>query len=96
MTVVRKTISINKKLYDTIQKLRGNMIASGLDLSFTTTVNVVMVSGLMGCEEFNEEIWAEIANFFKGEQAENIDTIIEQYEQFLLQKLKDLREVNEI
>ncbi|MFO7872125.1 MAG: hypothetical protein R6U26_00610 [Candidatus Undinarchaeales archaeon] len=96
MTVVRKTISINKKLYDTIQKLRGNMIASGLDLSFTTTVNVVMVSGLMGCEEFNEEIWAEIANFFKGEQGENIDTIIDQYEQFLLQKLKDLREVNEI
>lgn len=98
MTTVRKTITIKEDLESTIQKLRGEMISQGLDLSFSTTMNIVVVSGLVGCEKFDQEIWAEIADFFEEapEDEEEIEKIIKPYKDFLLSKLKRLKKEHKL
>ena len=94
--IIRKTITLDSNLYNTIQKIRAGLISNGLDMSFTTTVNVVLISGIVGSEKFDDEIWKEIAQFFQSGPEDNIEDIISQYTEFLLSKLKRLRELHNI
>ncbi len=90
----RKTITLDDVLYETIQKIRAGLISNGIDMSFTTTVNVVLTCGILGSEKFDEEIWKEIADFFSGNPEEDIESIIDNYTEFLVQRLKKIRDIH--
>ena len=95
--MIRKTITIDDELYELLQRLRAKMIGQGKDMSFAGTVNIVMMSGILGSEKFDEKIWSELAEFFEHPKIEDnveqeIEQLVNNYTVYLLRKIKKLEE----
>lgn len=86
--VVRKTVTINDALYNVIQAIRGKFIGDRIfeDMSFSTALNMILLGGIAGCDDFDEETWKTIRSFL-AEEKEKID--LEGFKE----RLKELREM---
>lgn len=93
----RKTLTIDDELYEMLQKIRASMISHGMDMSFTTTANIVMVSGILGSEKFDDKIWEEVAEFFAETKQMHVasEEPVNHYTEYLLRRLAKLKEVHE-
>lgn len=94
----RKTITIDDELYEMLQKIRASMISHGMDMSFTTTANIVMVSGILGSEKFDDKIWEGVAEFFHEAEHMHVQSeeLINHYTEYLLRRLAKLKDVRRL
>ncbi len=91
--MVRKTVTIHDKIYDSIQKIRAKLIEARVvdDLSFTSAINMVLLAGIIATKYFDDNAWKTIADFLNKEK-EKLDheALFDQlYEKMLVPREKE-------
>jgi len=69
--VPRRTITIEDFIHQVIQGVRGRIIESThKDFSYTTTVNMILLGGLIGVSKFDNKDWEIIRSFLEDKETE--------------------------
>ena len=67
----RITVTLDTVIEQELRKIQGGLIAGrNQDVSFTTTVNVVLLAAMLGADEFSKDTWAKVRKFLDDEQIE--------------------------
>ena len=67
----RITVTLDTVIEQELRKIQGGLIAGrNQDVSFTTTVNVVLLAAMLGVDEFSEDTWVKVRKFLDDEQIE--------------------------
>lgn len=65
----RLSITLNDILDEKLRDIQGGLIRGRkADVSFTTTVNVVLLGGILGSDKLDDEDWAMIRGFLDEEE----------------------------
>lgn len=69
MYMNRLSITLNDRLEDELRNIQGGLIRGRkADVSFTTTVNAVLLAGVLASDKLDDEDWAMIRNFLDKEE----------------------------
>ncbi|MBI5378445.1 MAG: hypothetical protein HZA82_07470 [Thaumarchaeota archaeon] len=65
----RLSITLNDTLEEKLRDIQGGLIRGRkADVSFTTTVNSVLLAGILASDKLDEEDWAMIRGFLDEEE----------------------------
>ncbi len=65
----RLSITLNETLEEKLREIQGGLIKGRkADVSFTTTVNTVLLGGILGSDKLDEEDWTMIRDFLDKEE----------------------------
>jgi hypothetical protein len=65
----RLSITLDDKLEDELRDIQGGLIRGRkADVSFTTTVNTVLVAGILASDKLDDQDWAVIRDFLDKEE----------------------------
>lgn len=69
----RITVTLNDWIEEQLRGIQGGLISGRKhDVSFTTTINAVLLAGIAASGDFSEELWQTIRDFLDNEQI-NLD-----------------------
>lgn len=91
----RKTISMDDEIYEALQRIRAAMISAGQDMSFTGTVEVILLSGILGADKLDNKRWQEIGEFMRKDSFENIESLMDQHVEQVMKRMKEIRKTME-
>ena len=67
--VPRRTITVEDFIHQVIQSIRGRIIEdTHKDFSYTTTVNMILLAGLIGASKFDDKDWGVIRSFLEDKR----------------------------
>lgn len=65
----RITVTLNEVIEQQLRNIQGGLISGRKqDVSFTTTINTVLLAGILGSSEFSDKTWEQLRNFLDDEK----------------------------
>ena len=65
----RITVTLNEVIEQQLRNIQGGLISGRKqDVSFTTTINTVLLAGILGSSEFSDKTWALLKEFLDNEK----------------------------
>ena len=69
----RITVTLANEIEEALRRIQGGLIQGRKhDVSFTTTINIVLLAGIIATDEFSNETWKMIRDFL-NDQRINLD-----------------------
>ncbi len=60
----RRTVTINKTIESKLREIQASLIkATHKDCSFTTVVNLLILGGLIGSDNFDKQVWLTLRRY---------------------------------
>lgn len=90
---MRRTVTVEDNIHRSVQKIRAKLIEeTGEDFSYTTTVNMLLLGGLIGVSKFDDEDWNILYDFLRDKKSElEFKALEDQIADNLLKRIRENR-----